>query len=267
MAHQISRPGPALNRGHTSWQANFGAVTLGPAQGAQDSLYPPPPNLTMNSFLRMAPMPLLKATVCLLVFGALMDGCASKKPPEKAKTPAEIAAENQARNQSVEPIFEARVQAISRKNRILTLKFNDEKVAKVNAGNSVRNFEAVGVGDSIKARFSDTVEVFVATPQGKPAWEEIKEIKKAPKGTRPGTAIIRPYELSGTVQSVDASSRRLLIKSAQGKLFAVVGRPDIRRFAEIKTGDLVIARLTDVQSLEILPAPKATSAMRPARRR
>jgi hypothetical protein len=193
-----------------------------------------------------------------------MTGCSTpkKKPeiPPSQGSEADLA-------QASDPVFTARVQAISRKNQILTLKFNDEKVAKVHVLGTVRNFGEIGVGDSITAKFADTVEVFPIAPTGKPLWSEIQEIKKAPKGTRPGTAIVKPYEYASSVTAIDYQARKVTLKGPEGRPIHVTEKPELVRFNEIKVGDAVVARFTEATNIDITPAPRASSALRPARRR
>jgi len=208
-----------------------------------------------------------RASLAILILGfalGMSAGCSSAKkppaPPANSGNSADLA-------EASDPLFSARVQAISRKNQILTLKFADEKVAKVKVRGTVRNFSEVGVGDGIKAKFDETVEIFPVAPTGKPLWSEIQEIKKAPKGTRPGTPVVKPYEYSSIVTAIDYQARKVTIKGPEGRQIHVKGRPDLARFNDIKAGDTVVARFTETTSLEIMPTTRANSTLRPSRRR
>ena len=196
----------------------------------------------------------------------LASGCASKsKSALKTRLPEDSAATASAEDRDQR--LSARVQAISRKNRILTLKFPDEKVAKIKVANEVRNFDDIGVGDTIKARFKTVVEVFPVNSTGKPLWPEIEEIKKAPKGTKPGTAILRPYEFQGVVTSLDPATRAIGLKGPAGKRVEVTEKPDLTRFNEIKTGDTVVARFVEATAIDITPAARPSTLIRGSRRR
>ncbi|MFN5745307.1 MAG: hypothetical protein ACK443_04380 [Methylococcaceae bacterium] len=204
-------------------------------------------------------------TGCLA--SVLISGCSSSK---KVKTPTEIAADNANKpgvTEEIDTILQARVQAISRKNRILTLKFPDGKLAKIKVGASVKNFEQIGVGDTIKAEFHDRVEVYVAGPGGKPMWDEVQEIKKAPKGTRPGTAIIRAYEYMGTVATIDYTTREVVLRGPNRELTKITASPAVKRFNEIRQGDTVVARFIEAIDIDVTPAEVKNSAYRPARGR
>lgn len=199
-----------------------------------------------------------------IVAQCVLIGCTPPKkkpevPPSQGST-ADLAV-------ATDPAFTARVQAISRKNQILTLKFDDEKVAKVHVRNSVRNFGEIGVGDSVTAKFDDEVEIFPVAPTGKPLWNEIQEIKKAPKGTRPGTAIIKPYEFASNVTAIDYQARKVTLKGPEGHPIHVTGKGELARFNEIKVGDAVVARFTEATNIDVTPVARASSALRPSRRR
>jgi hypothetical protein len=208
-----------------------------------------------------------RISLCILISAASMTlgaGCtkANKKPtaPPSAGNHSDLV-------EATDPVFNARVQAISRKNQILTLKFPDEKVAKVRVRGTVRNFSEIGVGDAIKAKFADDVEVFPVAPTGKPLWNEIQEIKKTPRGTRPGTPVIKPYEYASMVTAIDYGARKITLKGPEGRPIRITAKSELTRFNEIKAGDQVVARFTEATSIDITPAPRVSSAVRPSRRR
>lgn len=197
---------------------------------------------------------------CLLVLTAC--GTSKKKdaPPKSQGNTSDLV-------EATDPVFPARVQAISRKKQILTLKLADEKVAKIIVSSSVRNFDDIGVGDNIRVRFDDSVEIFPITPSGKPIWNEIKEIKKAPRGTHPSLTATRPYEFGSKVTAIDYLAKKVTLKGADSHPIRVTATIDPNRFNEIKAGDSVVARFTQATRIEILPPERASSALRPARRR
>lgn len=205
------------------------------------------------------------ATVVLA--SALLAGCSSKKKSTAVSQTAVTSAQKPSVEEQSAAKLSARVQAISRKNRILTLKFPDDKVAKVKVGPEVRNFSEIGVGDTITVDFRDQVEVYVAGPDGKPAWSEVEEIKKAPKGVKPGAAIIRAYEYSAKVTDIDYATRKVKLKGPGGKVLQVTGGPEVKRFNEIKPGDLIVARLIEAIDIKVTPAQQVSSASRPYRSR
>ena len=209
----------------------------------------------------------ISSILLLAIIATLGLGCSAKK---KVKTPEETASDAAlaaAASQPTTASFTARVQAISRKNRILTLKMPEDKLAKVHCAPGVVNFDMIGVGDNITADFDSEVEVYIAAASGKPLWDEVQEIKKAPKGTRPGSAVLRPYEYSGTVQGVDASTRQILMKAMDGKTLKVTAGPMVKRINEIKIGDRLVARFVEATRITVSPPETGSTLYRPARRR
>jgi len=215
--------------------------------------------------MRISFQSLIVTGAALVLAGGLLAGCSSKKKTTAVSQTAVTPAPKPGFAEQIDAKLSARVQAISRKNRILTLKFPDDKVAKVKVGPEVRNFSEIGVGDTISVEFRDQVEVYVAGPDGKPAWNEVEEIKKAPKGTKPGAAIIRAYEYSAKVTDIDYATRKVKLKGPGGKVVQVTGGPEVKRFNEIKPGDTVVARLIEAIDIKVKPAEQASSQSRPYR--
>ncbi len=214
--------------------------------------------------MRIPNHPLIVAGLAAALAGSLLIGCSSKKTPQ-AVSQTVVASETKPHyKEQVDTVLSARVQAISRKNRILTLKFPDDKIAKIKVGPEVKNFAEIGVGDTITAEFEDQVEIYVTGPGGKPAWDEVQEIKKAPKGVRPGAAIIRAYEYSASVEEIDYATRKVKLKGPNGKLLQVTAGPEVRRFSEIKKGDMVVARLIEALKIKVSPPEFASSSARPS---
>lgn len=186
-----------------------------------------------------------------------LTACSSKKKPRLAsELPVASTEQPQAREQTGS-FFSARVQAISRRNPILTLKFSDGKVAKIRCSQAAGNFGQIIPGETIQATFDDTVEVFPASADGKPLWSEIQVIRKPPRGIRPGAAIVRPYEYMATVQSIDYGTRQIVLKGRDGKSVRITANASVKRLNEISVGALVIARFTEARAIRVTSAEQS----------
>lgn len=70
--------------------------------------------------------------------------------------------------------------------------------------------------------------------------------------TAPGKAMAtQTTKASATVVSLDASTRTVSLKTANGKVFDLVAGPEVRNFDQIKVGDLVAAEYVQALSLEL----------------
>ena len=147
-------------------------------------------------------------------------------------------------------VVTAKVKAIDKKNRVVTLKSPDGKVAKVKCGPEVRNFAQIHVGDDVKTTFLETVELFV-TGRDKPSAERVTEVDRAPLGSKPGFTAIDAVEVKASVVAIDYQTREVTLKGPEGRVIKVKAGPEVKRLNEVKKGDTVVARLTRAISIEV----------------
>ena len=70
-------------------------------------------------------------------------------------------------------------------------------------------------------------------------------------------------EATSTVESVDAATRMVRLRGADGRSWAVHAGPDVRNFGQIKAGDLVKVRYTEAVAAEVVkPGSGVTSTGR-----
>jgi hypothetical protein len=199
-----------------------------------------------------------------LVTASLLSGCSSFGSKDSARSleaepPTLVAQEQTAGTQTGDRpdglegelvVISAKVKAIDKKKRVVTLQFPDGKVAKVKCGPEVRNFAQIRVGDEVKTSLLETVELFV-TGNAEPAAERVTEIGRAPLGSKPGFAAVDAVEVKATVVAIDYQTRKVTLKGPDGKVIKVTAGPEVKRLNEVKVGDSVVARLTRAVSIEV----------------
>ncbi len=198
-----------------------------------------------------------------LVASSLLIGCAHDKPAPAASAPATQAAPEAPAAENKPGVAEgelvvvtAKVKAIDKKKRVVTLKSSEGKEFKVKCGPEVRNFPQIRVGDDVTAEFLETVELFVTGADEKHEPSESTAVKRAPKGAKPGVAAVRSVEVAATVTAIDYPSRMVTLQGPEGKILKVKAGPEVKRFAEIKQGDSVVARYTEAMSIKVT-SPKS----------
>lgn len=203
-----------------------------------------------------------------LVAGSLLIGCAHQSPApapaadpapaaQLAPAPAAPAAEDKPGGIEGElVVVTAKVKAIDKKHRVVTLKYPDGKQAKVKCGPEVRNFAQIRVGDDVTAEFLETIELFVTAPEDKPEPGGATVVERAPKGAKPGMATVETVEVAATVKAIDYDSRMVTLERSDGKLLKVKAGPEIKRLNEVKTGDAVVARYTEAMSITVTSPQK-----------
>jgi hypothetical protein len=200
-----------------------------------------------------------------LVTASLVSGCSSpgskEHPAQSSATASDtLVAQDQAAETKVEDrpgglegelvVVNAKVKAIDKKNRVVTLKSPDGKEAKVKCGPEVRNFAQIRVGDEVTTTFLETVELFV-TGAEKPSAERATEVERAPLGSKPGFSAIDTVEVKASVVAIDYQTRYVTLKGPEGKVIKVKAGPEVKRLNEVKKGETVVARLTRAVSIEV----------------
>ena len=147
-------------------------------------------------------------------------------------------------------VITAKVKAINKKNRVVTLKYPDGKVAKIKCGPEVRNFAQIRVGDDVTAKFLESVELFV-TGASKPSADRATEVERAPLGGKPGFSVVDAVEVKATVVAIDYQTREVMLKGPEGKIIKIKAGPEVKRFNEVIKGDTVVARLTRATAIEV----------------
>lgn len=201
-----------------------------------------------------------------LVTASLLLGCshADKKQTAEAVAVAsqDTAAEPVAKgkpgvSESELIVINAVVKAIDKKNRLVTLKFEDGKEKKVKCGPEVRNFPQIRVGDNVKVQFLESVELVVSDPGAKPSSEAEREVARAPLGGKPGIVAVDAVEVSATVQAIDYQTREVTLLGPEGKTVKVKAGPEVKRLEDVKRGDTVVARLTRAASIIVSTPEKS----------
>jgi hypothetical protein len=199
-----------------------------------------------------------------LVTASLLSGCSSSGSKDSARSleaePPILVAQDQAAATQTKNrpgglegklvVITAKVKAINKKNRVVTLQSPDGKLAKVKCGPEVRNFAQIRVGDEVKTSLLETVELFV-TGKDEPAAERVTEVGRAPLGSKPGFAAIDAVEVKASVVTIDYQTREVTLKGPEGKVIKVKAGAEVKRLNEVKVGDSVVARLTRAVSIEV----------------
>lgn len=195
----------------------------------------------------------------MLMASSLLIGCASKEPPAPAPVVEQTAPVDKpgvAEEKAV--VVTAKVQAVNKKTRTVTLKFPNGKTSKVKCGPDVQNFPQIKVGDDVTIEFLETVELFVAAPgDQKPADGQVAAVKRAPKGKKPGGTFVNAVEHTATVTAIDYATRKVTLQTPEGKVTTITAGPQVKRLNEVKQGDTVVARYLEAVSIKVTSPEKA----------
>ena len=154
----------------------------------------------------------------------------------------------------------AQVVGFDRATRTITLKGPQGKTSDIVAGESVKNFDQIQLGDSVVVRYAQALTLELKktrTAAGAPVLRE--ESAKAKPGERPAVAGARQLTILADVVGVDAAKGTITLKGPKGNEVTLnMQNPD--QFKVVKKGDQVEATYTEAIALAVEPAPKAPAA-------
>jgi hypothetical protein len=150
----------------------------------------------------------------------------------------------------------ARVVGIDKATRTLTLKGSKGEVFDLVAGDEVRNFDQIKIGDAVVARYAHALTLELRKTQGAAGAPVVREeVAKAKAGERPAVAGARQVSAIADVVAVDPKASTITLKGPRGNVVVLdVGNPE--QFKVVKKGDQVEVTYTEAVALSVEPAAK-----------
>lgn len=136
------------------------------------------------------------------------------------------------------------VSAVDRAARTVTLKGPEGNEITLEVPDEAQNFDQVQVGDRVLVRYVEETALFVSGAGGAAGAVQGDLVALAPKGGTPGGAVASVVEVSATVEALSYQERWADLRGPDGKLQRVKVPPGVKRFGEVKVGDLVVVRHT-----------------------
>jgi len=149
----------------------------------------------------------------------------------------------------------ATVVAIDSGTRAVTLKRQDGKVVTITAGEEVRNFAQLKVGDRVEAEYGRALALELRKGAGaKSSANETAATVSAPQGQKPAGAAVREVTVLADVVAVDAAAKVVTLRGPAGNQMDLLVR-DPAQLANIKKGDQVQAVYTESFAIKVSAAP------------
>ena len=159
----------------------------------------------------------------------------------------------------------AQVVSIDKATRTVTLKGPQGNVVDVVAGDEVRNFDQIKVGEFVVARYAQALTLELRKTKGAVGDITVSEqTARAQPGERPAAIGARQVTAIATVTAVDPKKSTITLKGPRGNVVTLdVQNPD--QFKVVKKGDQVEVTYTEALALSVEPAPKP--AAKPAKKK
>ncbi len=153
----------------------------------------------------------------------------------------------------------ATVVAIDKTTRTVTLKGPQGKSMDVVAGEEVKNFDQIKVGDLVVAKYMEALSLELRKTRTSGAPTETVGAVRAKPGERPAGAVGREIHALADVVAVDPKKSIISLKGPRGNVFDLkVHNPD--QFKVVKKGDQIDVVYTEALALSVEPAPKKPAA-------
>jgi len=189
-----------------------------------------------------------------LVGAACLPALAQQKPDAKAA--AMVASAPGTGTVASAVSVSARVEAIDKAQRQLTLKGPKGNVQTVTAGPEVRNFDQIKVGDMVVARYVEALTLTLKK-DGKElrGTAETQDAARSKAGEKPAGVVGRQVEVTADVIAADAKTQTLTLKGPKQTVELRV--PDPAQFKLVKVGDQIQAVYTEALALSVETAAPA----------
>lgn len=142
------------------------------------------------------------------------------------------------------------VQKIDPKTREITLKREDGSLVTLIAGEEVRNFDQIRVGDIVEVEITEALAVVL-----EPAFTQVRERRdeysgyRAKLGDKPAAKTTHTVDITATVEAIDRKAREITVKGARQTVVLKVDQGvDL---SQINKGDNVRAVYEETISIQV----------------
>ena len=147
------------------------------------------------------------------------------------------------------------VTAVDKATRTVTLKRANGQSFDVAAGDEVKNFDQVKVGDEVVVEYVRAITFELKKGGGTRTMTENTDAVRAKQGEKPGAAAGRQVTVMADVIDVNPKNKTVTLKGPKGNVVELdVKNPD--QFKVVKKGDQVEVVYTEALAVAVVPATK-----------
>lgn len=148
-------------------------------------------------------------------------------------------------------VITAKVVAIDRVDREVTLQGSEGDVVTVEVSHAARNFDQIEIGDQVKVEYYEAVAMYVGKEGAKPDAVVGLITARAPKGEKPAGVAVETVDVSATVQAIDKKKRTVTLKGPDGQLVTTRVDKSVQDFDTLKVGDSINVRVTEAVAISV----------------
>lgn len=151
----------------------------------------------------------------------------------------------------------ATVVAINYSYREVTLMDENGKLHDITAGDEVRNFDQVKVGDKLNIEYTEAISIQLKKRgSATPGAMEQQAMVRSPKGAKPGGAVGRQVTAIAKVVAIDTKKQEVTLKGPQGNEYDL-SVTDPAQLKLVKKGDEVEVTYTEALAISVQSTPNS----------
>ena len=143
----------------------------------------------------------------------------------------------------------ARVKAINKATREVTLKGPQGNLITIVAGDEVKRFDQIKVGDSLDISYTTSLALELKKGGGKAVSRVDRETSTAKPGVKPSGILTRETTIMADVMKVDAATQVVTLRGPNRTVEVRVQDPEV--FKTIAKGDQVEAKFTEAMAISM----------------
>jgi hypothetical protein len=177
---------------------------------------------------------------------------AQTSPPSSTESPSAAIPDRAGVVYADKTRLTATVEAVDREKRTFTLKGPQGKTVTLKAPPEMRNFDQLEAGDTVRADYVEAIALVLRRPGAAPeATAARRLVSVAPKGEKPGAAMVETVELQATIEAIDLAARTVTLRGPGGGSRTITVDPSVEKFDEVKVGDEVVVRHTEALAIAV----------------
>jgi len=144
------------------------------------------------------------------------------------------------------------VRAVNQEARTVTIETPNGERSTIVVPPEAQNLDQVKVGSKFRMRYLQSVAVYISPTGGQPEAVEHTEVQLAEKGATPGGVVVNVRQIQARVDEIDHAARTVVLTGPEGNRVKVAVDDKVKRFAEIKSGDIVVVRYTEGLAIKMI---------------
>jgi len=145
----------------------------------------------------------------------------------------------------------AKVVAIDKEHRIVTLRGPKGRIVDIEVGEEARNFDQVKIGDDVQIAYYESVALYLGEHGEAPEAVEAVVVKRAAKGEQPAGLVVGVIDVSAKIVAIDLENRAVTLELPDGEIVTTPVTEQVRPLDTLKVGDVVHARLTKAIAVSV----------------